>query len=192
VIGQPTGVVAPESPSSGGGDKPTYQVILRHLARLRDGARAVLALFGASGADETNTPVAGPAPSAPAVSRDATAAVNAPAKSLMEVRIERQMRLVDRALEQINALNPEQKKRVDLPQDVRDLIVRKERMIHEIVEAEICYWAATIENSPLSRFDEMERAWIARILRLAHILGVDPKYREQHRFLKDWASHKHH
>jgi hypothetical protein len=60
------------------------------------------------------------------------------------------------------------------------------------VEAEICYWAAMIDSIPLSRFDDLERAWIARILRLARIMGVDPKYHEQWRFLRDWASHEHH
>jgi hypothetical protein len=60
------------------------------------------------------------------------------------------------------------------------------------VDAEIYYWAAAIGNNPLSRFDDMERAWIARILRLARIVGVDPRHQEQLEFVEDWASHEHH
>jgi hypothetical protein len=192
MTGRPIGTVPREDRSLSGEDKPTYQVILRHLARLRDGARAVLALFGSHGADDTQPSGAAPAPPASSAGAEATAVVSAAVKTPMELRIERHMRLVDRALEQIHALNPEHQKRNELPQETRALIARKERTIHDIVEAEICYWAATIENSPLSRFDDMERAWIARILRLAQMLGVDPKYQEHFKFVKDWASYEHH
>ena len=190
-VDRPTGVAPAESQSSSGEDKPTYQVILRHLARLRDGARAVLALFDSHGAEAASTAVAVPAPPASSTGGRVQASVSEPVKTPMELRIERHMRLADQALEQIKTLNPEHKKRVELPQEARELMAHKERTIHDIVNAELYYWAAAIENSPLSRFDDMERAWIDRILRLANIMGVDPDYREHLEFLEDWASHVH-
>jgi hypothetical protein len=187
-----TGVVPPEGQSPSGEDKSTYQVILRHLAKLRDGARAVLALFESGRADETDTGAAVPAPPDSPVSGRAPAVAIQPARSPMELRIERHMRLVDQALEQIKTLNPERKKRVELPEEARELIAQKERTIHDIVEAETSYWAAVIENNPLGRLDDMERAWVARIIRLANILGVDPEYREHLKFVENWASFEHH
>jgi hypothetical protein len=59
---------------------------------------------------------------------------------------------------EIQYLNPARKKRVELPADVRELIVKKERTIRDIVNAELHYWAATIENNPLTRFDATEQA----------------------------------
>jgi len=102
------------------------------------------------------------------------------------------MGLVDQALKQIHSLNPERRKRIELPQEARELIAMKERTIRDIANAELHYWAATIQYSPLSRFDETEQAWIARILRLVNTLGVDPDNQEHLVFLKDWASHLHH
>jgi hypothetical protein len=170
-----TGAAPPQNPSPSGEVKSTYPVILRHLAKLRDGARAVLALFDSGQAEES----------------DSAVAVES-ARSALELRIERHMRLVDQALDQIKTLNPEHKKRIDLPGEVRELIARKERTIRDIVEAETRYWAAVIENNPLGRFDETEQAWVERIIRLANILGVDPEYQEHLKFVERWASFEHH
>jgi hypothetical protein len=48
-----------------------------------------------------------------------------------------------------------------------------------------------IQNSPLDKIDETERAWIARILRLGKILGVDADHQEHFDSLPDWASQEH-
>ena len=47
-----------------------------------------------------------------------------PVKTPMELRIERHLRLVDQALEQIRSLNPEHRKRIELPQEARELIAK--------------------------------------------------------------------
>jgi hypothetical protein len=44
----------------------------------------------------------------------------------------------------------------------------------------------------LDKLDEIERAWIGRMIRLANLLGVDRDHKEYLDFLKDWASHEHH
>jgi hypothetical protein len=180
------GTAAPPQPPP---QKLTYQVILRHLAKFRDVARAVLDLF------ETHAPATGEAkvktqqpPLAPAPS----AAPEPQLKFPLQLRIERHMASVDRALEQIRDLNPEHRKKVHLPPEVRAKIVARERTIHDIVGAELHFWAATIENSPLDKFDEVEQKWINRIIRLANIIGVDKDHKEHLDFLVDWASQEHH
>jgi hypothetical protein len=164
---------------------------LRHLAKFRDGARAVLDLLEshapAKGRAEVKTQEPPLAP-APAVAPKLEPAPKFP----LQVRIERHMASVDRALEQIRDLNPEHRKKVDLPPDVRDKILARERTIHDIVAAELHFWAATIENSPLAKLDEVEQKWIKRIIRLANIIGVDADHKEHLDFLIDWASHEHH
>ena len=168
--------------------KLTYQVILRHLAKLRDGAHAVLDLFEshapAKGRTDLKTqePLLAPTPAI---------APKPELKFPLQMRIERHMASVDRALEQIRDLNPEHRKKVDLPPEVRDKILAKERTIHDIVAAELHFWAATIENSPLDKFDEVEQKWIRRIIRLATIIGVDADHKENLDFLMDWASQEH-
>jgi hypothetical protein len=189
---QLTGVAPPESQLPSGEDKSTYQVILRHLAKFRDGARAVIALFATGRADETDTVAVVPAPpESPTIGRAPMVAVQ-PDQTPMQLRIERHMRLVDQALEKIKTLNPDHKKRIELPGEVRELIAKMERTIHDIVEAEVHYWAAVIENNPLGRFDDTEQAWVARIIRLANILGVGPEYQEHLKFVERWASYEHH
>jgi hypothetical protein len=183
--------VRPESQPSTQEAKLTYTVILRHREKLRDGARVVLAFFESPGAGETSTAIAVPIPPASSAGGPA-AAGSEPIKTLMERRIERHMGLVDQALNQIQSLNPDRKKRVELPAKVRELIVKKERTIRDIVNAEIHYWAATIQNNPLTKFDSTEQAWIFRILRLVNALGVEPNHKEHLAFVRDWASHKHH
>ena len=171
------------------GQSLTYQVILRHLAKFRDGATAVLDLFAthAPGAATDEAAPAVPAVPAPAISRTAEAEPN----SLLEIRIERHMSKVDQALRLIADLNPERKKKPDLPPEVRDRILTKERTIHDIVGAELHFWAATIENRPLDRFDQIEQAWVRWIIRLANISGVDAEHKEHLDFLENWASHEH-
>jgi hypothetical protein len=171
-------------------DRPTvtYQVILRHLAKFRDGATALLDLFAthAPAAAEPTVPFE-PAVSAPAVAKS----IEQQPKSPLELRIERHMATVDQALRQSQNLNPERKKKLELPQEVRNQIRTKERTIHDIVGAELHFWSAAIENDPLSRFDQIEQSWVRRIIRLANIIGVDDENREHLEFLEDWASHEH-
>ncbi len=167
----------------------TYQLILRHLAKFRDGATALLDLFAtqapAAGADRTAAAISGV--SAPAVPRPA----EQEPKSPLEIRIERHLSRIDQALRQMRDLNPERKKKLELAPEVRDQIVTKERTIHDIVGAELHFWAAAIENSPLDKFDQTEQAWVRRIIRLAKIIGVDAEHKEHLEFLEDWASQEH-
>jgi hypothetical protein len=172
--------------------KPTYQVILRHLAKFRDGARAVLDLFDLPRARETPSAIVAQAPSIPSAQAQTAEAPVRLAKTPLQIRIERHMGLVDRALQQIQALNPEQKKRAELPQDLRESIAKNELMIYDVVKAELHFWAAAIQNSPVDKVDETEQAWIARILRLANILGVDDDHQEHLDFLKSWTAQVHH
>ncbi len=107
------------------------------------------------------------------------------------MRIERHMGLVDRALVQIREVNPEGKKKAELASELREVIIKREQTIRDIVSAELYFWSASIQNSPLDKFDETERAWIARIIRLGKILGVDADHQEDLDFLRDWASQEH-
>ncbi|MGB0068499.1 MAG: hypothetical protein WBQ11_10655, partial [Isosphaeraceae bacterium] len=134
---------ATASPQIPEGRTVTYQLILRHLAKFRDGATALLDLFS------THAPAADADQAAPADSGASAAAVPKPArqepKSPLEIRIERHMSKVDQALRQIRDLNPERKKKLDLAPEVRDQIITKERTIHDIVGAELHFWSAAIE-----------------------------------------------
>jgi hypothetical protein len=166
----------------------TYQVILRHLAKFRDGATALLDLF------KTHAPAAGtdqaapPLPAAPAAAIPKT--VEAEPKSPLQLRIDRHLSKVDEALRQIASMNPEQEQKGDFPPEMRDQIRTKERTIHDIVGAELHFWAATIEQNPLAKFDQTEQAWILWIILLAKIIGVDAEHKEHLDFLEDWASHE--
>ena len=180
---------ATASPQIPEGRTVTYQLILRHLAKFRDGATALLDLF-ATRAPATDADRATPADSgasAPAVPKPAEQVPKSP----LEIRIERHMSRVDEALRQIRDLNPERKKKLDLAPEVRDQIITKERTIHDIVGAELHFWSAAIENSPLDKFDQTEQAWVRRIIRLAKIIGVDAEHKEHLEFLEDWASQEH-
>jgi hypothetical protein len=101
------------------------------------------------------------------------------------------MASLDRALLQIKTVNLDQKKKADLPPEIRDQILTKARTIHDIVGAELHFWAAAIENSPLETFDEVETRWVSRIILLADRIGVDADHKEHLLFLKDRAAHKH-
>jgi hypothetical protein len=180
---------ATASPQIPEGRTVTYQLILRHLAKFRDGATALLDLFA------IHVPAADVDRAAPAVSVAAAPAVPRPAeqvpKSPLELRIERHMSKVDQALRQIQDLHPERKKKLELAPEVRAQIMTKERTIHDIVGAELHFWAAAIENSPLDKFDQTEQAWVRRIIRLAKIIGVDAEHKVHLEFLEDWASQEH-
>jgi hypothetical protein len=180
---------ATATPQSPGGHIVAYQVILRHLAKFRDGATALLDLFA------THAPAADADRATPADSGASAPAVPKPAgqepKSPLEIRIERHMSRVDQALRQMRDLNPEHKKKLELAPEVRDQILTKERTIHDIVGAELHFWSAAIENSPLEKFDQTEQAWVRRIIRLAKIIGVDAEHKEHLEFLEDWASQEH-
>jgi hypothetical protein len=180
---------ATASPQIPEGRAVTYQVILRHLAKFRDGASALMELFAA------HVPVAETAQAPPTESGASAPAVSSAAehqqKSLLELRIERHMYKVEQSLRQIQSLNPERKKRLDLPPQVRGQILTKEWTIHDIVGAELHFWSAAIENSPLGKFDQTEQAWVRWIIRLANNIGVDAEHQEHLDFLKDWASHEH-
>lgn len=170
--GPEIGRSAPDGPPEA---RPGYAIILRHLAKLRDGA---LALFELTGTTAVEPP---PAEQAPAT----------PEKTPLERRIDRHMNRVDQALMQMYKLNPEHRPKAELPPEVREQIETRQRTIHEIVGAELHYWSAAIESAPVDRFDPIERSWIARILRLADRVGVDEEHREHLKFLKDWAAQEH-
>ena len=113
---------ATASPQIPEGRTVTYQLILRHLAKFRDGATALLDLFS------THAPAADADQAAPVDSGASAPAVPKPAgqepKSPLEIRIERHMSRVDQALRQIRDLNPERKKKLDLAPEVRDQLRR--------------------------------------------------------------------
>jgi len=180
---------ATASPQIPEGRSVTYRLILRHLAKFRDGATALLNLFAihAPAADADQAAPVDSGASAPAVPKPA----EQESKSLLEIRIERHMSKVDQALRQIRDLNPEHKKKLELAPDVRDQIETKERTIRDIVGAELHFWAAANEKSSLDKFDQTEQAWVRRIIRLANIIGVDAEHKEHLEFLEDWASQEH-
>jgi hypothetical protein len=164
--------------------KLTYQVIFRHLAKFRDGAHHLLELIRehAPGLDDAVDSVVAP---------EATEAPESMPKSPLELRIDRHMGAVERALAQINQLNPENRRKAELPPEIRDQIVLKERTIHDIVAAELHFWAAAIESAPLDKFDPVERSWVARIIRLARVIGVDADHKEHLDYLEGWAAREH-
>jgi hypothetical protein len=166
-----------------------YQVILRHLAKFRDGATSLLDILAthALAIDLERTVPDRSTAFAPAAPRSLKEEPESP----LELRIERHMSRVDRALRQIQKLNPERRQKLEYPPVVRDQIITKERTIHDIVGAELHFWAAAIENSPLDKFDHVERAWVRRIIHLGNIIGVDAEHKEHLEFLEDWASRDH-
>ena len=182
-----SGGVSTESPAAPGTEvhSLTYQVIQRHLAKLRDGARAVLDLTHLpTRAREQTTDRA-------LADRGAVAPAEPDPSSPLAQRIERHMDRVDRVLVQIRALTPDHEKQAGLPSEIRARIAIKERTIGDIVGAELHFWAATIASSPPDEFDEVEQNWVGRMLRLADIIGVDAEHQEHLVYLKDWALHRH-
>ncbi|MDR3617756.1 MAG: hypothetical protein P4L85_00255 [Paludisphaera borealis] len=165
--------------------RPTYQLMLRHLAKFRDGALGLLHVLDGDR-------VASGDENAVAVAQPQAAPTPAPALSPLDARIERHMGMVDQVLEQIRALNPDHENRAKLPPERSEQIRKKESTLRDIVSSELHYWSATIEHNPLEKFDSTEQAWIRRIIRLSDLLGVDQSHEEHLRFLHDWASNEHH
>ncbi len=168
------------------GQSVAYRGILHHLAKFRDGARAVLDLFQSQAPAARKDEAAPPRPAAPAAAIPIT--VEDKAKTALQLRIDRHMATVDEALRLIATLNPEQKPKSDFPPKVRDQIRTKERTIIEIVAAELHFWAAAIKQNPLAKFDQTEQAWILWIILLANIVGVDAEHKAYLAFLEDWAA----
>jgi hypothetical protein len=160
---------------------PNYQLMLRHLAKFRDGALALFHLLDADRAASGGSTTAPAAQPEPAV-----------LKSPLDARIERHMGMVDSALKQIRALNPDRENRAQLPPERIEQIRDKEATLREIVSSELHYWSATIEHNPLEKFDPTEQAWIGRVIRLGDLLGVDQSHEDHLRFLHGWASNDHH
>ena len=172
---------------------PRYQVILRHLAKFRDGARALLDVFGEPASAAAAAPSAGKSPpmsKAPA-SAEKTAVPMPEPKGPLQVRIERHMggsRSGPRADSRSEPRWQEESRA--LTRAARgDHQTRANHSRHRVGRAH--FWSASIQNSPLDNFDETERAWIARIVRLAKIQGVDADYQGYLDFLSDWASQEH-
>ena len=108
-------------------------------------------------------------------------------ESPLEVRIERHMNLVELALRQLRDLKPEASPGADPSSQVQEQIETRQKTIHDIVGAELHYWSAAVENAPRESFDTVELDWIARILHLAELIGVDEEHQEHLRRLRDWA-----
>jgi hypothetical protein len=179
------GQVPPPVAPAGVAPVTGHQGILRHLERLRDGAHGILSLFAS-----LRTP-GGEVVAPPDHPRE-------PAKeprrqlSPLEARIERHMAIVERAVDRIRELNAEDTIGKEPPEEVRDAIAKHERTIRAIVEAEVLFWAATIEGSPLSGLSDTQRVWVRRVIRLAGSVGVGADRQEQLKFLRQvvLASHQ--
>ncbi|SIO60518.1 hypothetical protein SAMN05444166_6423 [Singulisphaera sp. GP187] len=108
-------------------------------------------------------------------------------RTLLEFRINRRMRMVHRALDQIQELNPKGTTRDDLPEEVWDSLAgRGERALLDIVDAEVRFWAAILTHNPLILLGEGEAVWVGRVVRLAHIIrNSADRRREELAFLRD-------
>jgi hypothetical protein len=171
--GSPTTAVGHET------HKLTYQVIRRHLTKFRDGAHAILDIFAGQPNEPASTCEGEPSP---------PGTVETEPEASLKVRIEQHMARVDRALIELRTLSSDLEKKLELAPQMRDQILTKERTIHDIVGAELHFWAAAIENAPLDEFDEIEQKWVRLIIRLATVIGVDAEHKEHLDFLEDWAS----
>jgi hypothetical protein len=147
--------------------KPSYSAIGRHLTALRDAASNILALFARQGepAPEAVVPSTTPAKEPEAVGRK---------KSPLTIRIERHTAAINKALGVTARLNPGKLSRWELSQDVRKDLDWQDQVIRGILDAEVHFWAATVEHDPQIRLDETEEAWLARITQLATIVGCSP------------------
>jgi hypothetical protein len=149
---------------------------------LRDAASAILALFAPQD-DPEDVAGATAAPELRPIGR---------AKTPLEIRIERHAATIDRALTVIAQLNPDGLSRGELPEDVRGDIARHQRIARDVLDAEVHYWSATIENNPLIRLDATEDAWVRRVLRLADLLGSSPDSKEHLDSLRTWSVNARH
>jgi hypothetical protein len=175
-----------------GQPESSHPAIDRHLTRLRDAAHAVMGLFdlhhhhphqdqGAeAGTQAEPRPAQPPHKPTPHV------------KSPLEARIDRHMAVIDRALTLVSELNPDGKRRQDLADEAQREVGRQEHNIRDVIDAEVHFWAATIEHNPATRLDETEVAWVRRIVRLGNIVGCSPDREESLTFLRSWGSNIHH
>jgi hypothetical protein len=166
--------------------KRSHLTIARHLTKLREAASAILALLAPS------QPSPAEAVESPTSAATAQRAPTARPKSPLQIRIDRHSSTIDRALKVVAELNPEGKARNDLPDDLRDTIARQERIARGVIDAEIHFWSATIENNPIIRLDELESHWVRRLLDQATVLGCSPDYQEHLAFLRTWNKNAHH
>jgi hypothetical protein len=153
---------------------PAPRAPLGRLGRLREWAGNALARLRSSRPAEAHPPGA--------VRR----------KSVLEFRIERHMRMVHRALDQIRELNPKGMTRDEVPEDVwASLAERGERVLLDIIDAEVRFWAAIIAHHPMIRLSGNEEVWVGRVVRLANIIrNSDGRRQGNLDFLRDWASHE--
>jgi hypothetical protein len=156
---------------------------------LRDTASAILALFAPrddqedAGGAAVAAPPRGPGGEQGPIERP---------KTPLEIRIERHAATIDRALKVVAQLNPDGESGRELPEDVRGAIARQRRIARDVIDAEVHFWSATIENNPVSRLDEIEESWVRRVLGLADLLGCSPDYEEHLTFLRNWSVNTHH
>jgi hypothetical protein len=179
------GQVPPPVAPAGVAPATGHQGILRHLERLRDGAHVILSLFASLRAP------GGEVVAPPDQPREPPAKEPRRHLSPLEARIERHMAIVERAVDRIRELNAEDTIGKEPPEEVRDAIAKHERTIRAIVEAEVLFWAATIEGSPLSGLSETQRVWVRRVIRLAGSMGVSDDRREQLKFLRQVVPASH-
>ncbi len=108
-------------------------------------------------------------------------------RTLLEFRIDRHMRMVHRALDQIRELNPKGTTRDELPEEVWDSLAgRGERALLDTVDAEVRFWAAIIAHNPMIRLGEGEAVWVSRVVRLANVIrNSADRRREELAFLRD-------
>jgi hypothetical protein len=111
-------------------------------------------------------------------------------QDLLEFRIDGHMRTVRRALDQIEELNPKGTPREELPEEVWDSLAwRGDRSLIDIVDAEVRFWTALIEDNPMIRLGEDEGRWVARVVRLADIIRESKERRRRDLvFLRDRLS----
>ena len=180
---------ATASPQIPEGRTVTYQLILRHLAKFRDGAMAALRTFSPL----TLQPPMRTGRRLPIRELPLRQSPNRPKepKSSLEIRIEHHMSKVDQALRQIRDLIRNARRSWIWHRKCATRSSTQERTIHDIVGEELHFWSAAIENNELDKFDQTEQTWVRRIIRLANIIGVDAEHKEHLEFLEDWASQEH-
>jgi hypothetical protein len=162
--------------------KPSYSAIGRHLTVLRDAASTILALFAKHGE---------PAPEAassstPGKEQEAVGRKKNP----LTIRIERHTAAINRALGVTTRLNPSKLSRWELSQDVRKDLDWQDQVIRGILDAEVHFWAATVERNPQIQLDETEESWLARITQLAAIVGCSPGNEHHLTLLQKWQADK--
>jgi hypothetical protein len=165
-----------------GEPKPSHSAIGRHLTALRDVARTILELFApqADRDEEIDVAVATLLPGA------GRTPIRTP-KSPLEIRIECHSALIDQTLKVTAKLNPEGVSPKELPEDVRAALASQDRVIRGILDAEVHFWGATIENNPLTHLDETEESWVRRGIGLVARVGCSPDNEEHLAFLRKWS-----